>query len=360
MSDHSFKKKARQHQQATGDSYSRARRQVDKDHTGPPPNPGAVAASSAAVPESATAPRMLSLLGLDPNSPDFTALWAAHQLPVGTNSSVDLGPLLRVPLGLRAGGEPVWLDIKEQGAGGDGPHGLLVGAEGSGKSTTLQAILFALCAQHSPDLLQLVLVDGHESSCFADFDTYPHTAANLNAATAATAAIVALQDLIDQRREALRWNRDIREYNELRAAAGGSDLPAVPYTLVVVDELPVLLRADPGFTPVLSRLFREGRSLGIHVLLAGTHLDPLAAADAHLAIDRRFAVNARYRIGLRAETAEASRQVIGRVDAYHLPPSPGLGVFCANLRADPVPYRGFQIPQDLVRKLGRRPDAGGS
>lgn len=356
MSDHhSFKKRARQHQQATGDSYTRARRQVDRDHAGAAADPGR-GHNVAALPPLATAPRMLSLLGIDHSAPDITALWAAHQLPVGTNSRVDLGPLLRVPLGLRAGGEPVWLDLKEQGTGGDGPHGLLVGAEGSGKSTTLQTILVALCAQHAPDLLQLVLLDGQELSCFADFGDYPHTAAILDTAPAATAAV---QDLIDQRHETLRGHRDIREYNELRATAAGSDLPAVPYTLVVVDELPVLLRDDPDFTRVLTRLFQEGRSLGIHVLLAGTHLDPFAA-DAYRAIDRRFAANARYRIALRAETGESSHRAIGTEAAYHLPTSPGLGLFLPNLRADPVPYRGFQISRDLVRRLGRRPDADGS
>lgn len=86
---------------------------------------------------------------------------------------MDLGPLLRVPLGLRDGGTPLWLGLKEEGDGGNGPHGLLAGTTGSGKSTALQSIVFSLCAQYSPELVQVMLIYTKDRSSFDDFTVLP-------------------------------------------------------------------------------------------------------------------------------------------------------------------------------------------
>ena len=81
------------------------------------------------IPESATAARrLLSVLGLDADDgiPDVTTLWSQQDA------------LGRIPIGLQAGGSPVWLDLNDHHAGGNGPNGVLVGTDGSGKSTALQ------------------------------------------------------------------------------------------------------------------------------------------------------------------------------------------------------------------------------
>ncbi|NEE35622.1 secretion protein EccC, partial [Streptomyces sp. SID7982] len=66
---------------------------------------------------------------------------------------------LRVPIGISSEGRPVELDIKESAQGGMGPHGMLIGATGSGKSETLRTLVLALALTHSSDTLNFVLVD---------------------------------------------------------------------------------------------------------------------------------------------------------------------------------------------------------
>jgi ESX secretion system protein EccC len=84
--------------------------------------------------------------------------------------------LLRVPIGGRPGGEPVVLDLKEAAEGGIGPHGLVVGATGSGKSELLRTIVAGLAATHPPEQLAFVLVDFKGGAAFADLAGLPHVA----------------------------------------------------------------------------------------------------------------------------------------------------------------------------------------
>ena len=67
--------------------------------------------------------------------------------------------LLRVPIGMRADGEPLYLDVKESAEGGMGPHGLIIGATGSGKSELLRSIVTSLAVTHDPETLNFMLVD---------------------------------------------------------------------------------------------------------------------------------------------------------------------------------------------------------
>src|SRR5690606_37509603 len=101
-----------------------------------------------------------ALLGIeDPAALDLTRLWA----PRGERD------FLRVPIGLTDRHEPVLLDLKESAQLGLGPHGLCVGATGSGKSELLRTLVLALAATHSPEDLALVLVDYKGGATFAPF-----------------------------------------------------------------------------------------------------------------------------------------------------------------------------------------------
>jgi S-DNA-T family DNA segregation ATPase FtsK/SpoIIIE len=332
MSSNSWKGKARRQQKETGVSYMRALREVDNDS----------GAGIGVVPESADTARMLSLLELDTTgTPDVRALWGKNDLPVGTDEPDDRGPLLRIPLGLQAGGSPVWLDLKARDTGGDGPHGLLVGTTGSGKSTALQAMAFALCAQHSPDQLQLVYIGAKDKSGFADFADYPQ----VRVIPSGTDYKATLLELIAARTEDLRAARAI---GPDKATGGveqqGAGLPAA--TVVVIDELTPQAYPDPDFAAALGALMSEGRSLGFHVLVASQVLSPVYSAS--------IAQHVSARIALRTTTAEQSRDLIGNDDAYHLPMSAGLGLFCPSPGADPIPFRGFQVSRDLIRSVGRQ------
>ncbi|MCA1691539.1 MAG: FHA domain-containing protein, partial [Actinobacteria bacterium] len=84
--------------------------------------------------------------------------------------------VLRVPIGLTADGAPLHLDLKESALGGMGPHGLVVGATGSGKSELLRTLVSALAITHPPELLSFVLVDFKGGATFAGMAELPHVA----------------------------------------------------------------------------------------------------------------------------------------------------------------------------------------
>ena len=83
---------------------------------------------------------------------------------------------LAVPIGRKDNGAPMVLDFKEAAAGGMGPHGMLVGATGSGKSELLRSLTAALAARHDPALLNLLLIDFKGGAAFADLAHLPHVA----------------------------------------------------------------------------------------------------------------------------------------------------------------------------------------
>ncbi len=235
--------------------------------------------------------------------------------------------LLRVPVGLLSDGNPLLLDLKEAALGGTGPHGMLVGATGSGKSELLRSLVVGLAAGHSPELLTMLLIDFKGGATFADLQELPHTAGLItNLAddlTLVDRMRTSLAGELERRQQLLRDAgnlESIHAYQELRYRQ--PELPALPYLLVVVDEFGELLAARPEFLEVFVAIGRLGRSLGIHLLLATQRLEEgrIRGLESHL----------RYRLCLRTYSAAESVTVLGVPDAHTLPPMPGLGY----LRAD--------------------------
>ncbi|GAB1694892.1 type VII secretion protein EccCa [Krasilnikovia sp. M28-CT-15] len=229
---------------------------------------------------------------------------------------------LRVPIGMGADGGPVELDLKESAQDGMGPHGLLIGATGSGKSELLRTLVLALATTHSSESLNFVLVDFKGGATFASLDRLPHTAAVITNLADELPLVDRMVDAIDgelvRRQELLRKAGNyasLRDYEKART--GGAALPPLPSLLVVCDEFSELLSAKPDFIDLFVQIGRLGRSLGVHLLLASQRLEEgrLRGLDTHLS----------YRIGLRTFSALESRAVLGVPDAYELPRSPGHG-----------------------------------
>ncbi|GFJ90838.1 type VII secretion protein EccC [Phytohabitans rumicis] len=229
---------------------------------------------------------------------------------------------LRVPIGVSAAGRPVELDLKESAQDGMGPHGLLIGATGSGKSELLRTLVLGLAATHSSEVLNFVLVDFKGGATFVALDRLPHTAAVITNLADKLPLVDRMVDAINgevvRRQEILRRAGNfvsLRDYDQARA--GGAPLAPLPSLLVVCDEFAELLATKPDFIELFLQIGRLGRSLGVHLLLASQRLDEgrLRGLDTHLS----------YRIGLRTFSALESRAVLGVPDAYELPRSPGHG-----------------------------------
>jgi S-DNA-T family DNA segregation ATPase FtsK/SpoIIIE len=229
---------------------------------------------------------------------------------------------LRVPIGVGADGSPVELDLKESAQDGMGPHGLLIGATGSGKSELLRTLVMALAATHSSETLNFVLIDFKGGATFASLDRLPHTAAVITNLADELVLVDRMVDAIDgeliRRQELLRKAGNYasqRDYEKARL--GGAALPPLPSLLIICDEFSELLSAKPDFIDLFVQIGRVGRSLGVHLLLASQRLEEgrLRGLDTHLS----------YRVGLRTFSALESRAVLGVPDAYELPRAPGHG-----------------------------------
>ncbi|MCC8338948.1 type VII secretion protein EccCa [Streptomyces sp. R1] len=237
---------------------------------------------------------------------------------------------LRVPIAVSADGLPVELDIKESAQGGTGPHGMLVGATGSGKSELLRTLVLALALTNSSETLNFVLVDFKGGATFLGLDRLPHTSAVITNLADESALVLRMQDALHgelmRRQELLRSAGNYTSALEYeKARAGGADLDPLPSLFIVVDEFSELLSAHREFMELFVMIGRLGRSLGVHLLLASQRLDEgrMHQLESHLS----------YRIGLRTFSAMESRGVLGVPDAYELPPTPGAGYMKTGVEA---------------------------
>jgi S-DNA-T family DNA segregation ATPase FtsK/SpoIIIE len=262
--------------------------------------------------------------------------------------------LLQVPVGVTSGGDPLVLDLKEAAEGGVGPHGLVVGATGSGKSELLRTIVAGLAATHPPDRLAFVLVDFKGGAAFADLARLPQVAGlitNLQSdLSMVDRAMAALQGELARRQRLLHGNGnqpDLRSYTARRALDPA--LEPLPHLLIVVDEFGELLAARPEFLDLFAAIGRVGRSLGMHLLLASQRLDEgrLRGLDSHL----------RFRICLRTFSAAESTAVLGVPDAYHLPAPPGAALLKVDA-APPARFTAAVVSTDLDAPAGGLVTAG--
>ncbi|MBF6351419.1 type VII secretion protein EccCa [Nocardia flavorosea] len=257
---------------------------------------------------------------------------------------------LRVPIGVTPDGMPVEIDIKESAENGMGPHGLCIGATGSGKSEFLRTLVLSMVTTHSPDLLNLVLVDFKGGATFLGLDPLPHVAAVITNLEDELAMVDRMRDALagelNRRQELLRSAgnfANVTEYEKARAA--GAQLDPLPALFIIVDEFSELLSQKPDFADLFVMIGRLGRSLRVHLLLASQRLEEnkLRGLDSHLS----------YRIGLRTFSASESRQVLGITDAYHLPGVPG-SAYLKTDADDPLRFNATYVSGPYTPPLGAR------
>ncbi|TMK51011.1 MAG: hypothetical protein E6G66_06650 [Actinobacteria bacterium] len=216
--------------------------------------------------------------------------------------SVDRGYTLQAPLGITAEGV-MQLDLVS-----DGPHALIGGTSGSGKSELLVALVAGLVANFPPTRLNLLFVDYKGGAASAAFKDAPHTVGyvtNLNG-DLATRALVSLRAELNRRMQLLEGRaKDLEEM-----LAGHPD-ETPPSLVIVVDEFATLVKEVPDFVPGIVDIAQRGRSLGIHLILA-TQRPSGSVNDNILA-------NTNARISLRMLDAAESNSIIGRPDAATIP-----------------------------------------
>ncbi len=285
-----------------------------------------------------------TLFGIpDASALDVASLWAPR-------SREDE---LRVPIGVTATGEPLIFDLKDEAEGGMGPHGLMIGMTGSGKSQTLMSILLSLLTTHPADRLIVIYADFKGEAGADIFRHFPQVVAVIsNMAEKRSLAdrfADTLRGEVARREQLLRdagravqgsaFN-SVTEYEAARESgvAGAADLPPIPTLFVVADEFTLMLAEHPEYADLFDYVARKGRSFRIHILFASQTLDVGRIKD----IDK----NTSYRIGLKVASPSISRQIIGVEDAFHIEAGrehKGEGFLVPAPGATPIKFRSTYV-----------------
>ena len=222
-----------------------------------------------------------------------------------------------------------WVDLVA-----DGPHALVVGTTGAGKSELLTSWLVQLAWAHSPSALQLILVDYKGGTCLGPLKRLPHCVDLLtDLEPAATArAIEAISAQLRRREQILRESncKDITEYEQLRQHQ--PSLAPLARMLVVVDEFATLAASQEELLEHLLRLAAQGRSLGMHLILATQH--------PHGALSTSITANAALRVCLRMLDASEGAPLLGHGDLPDLPRAPGFLCLSTQRGHFRCPYAG--------------------
>ncbi|MDJ0464428.1 FtsK/SpoIIIE domain-containing protein [Streptomyces sp. H27-C3] len=271
--------------------------------------------------------RLLDVLQLEPPTGDAVA---ARWRMGGQSTMAVVGESYDGPFGI---------DIRR-----DGPHGLIAGTTGSGKSELLQTIVASLAVANTPESMTFVLIDYKGGSAFKDCVKLPHT---VGMVTDLDAHLVerALESLGAElkRREhilAAADAKDIEDYQDL--VRRDPSQPPVPRLLIVIDEFASMVRDLPDFVAGLVNIAQRGRSLGIHLMLATQRPSGVVSPEIR--------ANTNLRIALRVTDGSESSDVIDSPEAGNISKSNPGRAYVRLGASSLVPFQSGRVG-------GRRPGA---
>jgi S-DNA-T family DNA segregation ATPase FtsK/SpoIIIE len=225
----------------------------------------------------------------------------------------------------------------------DGPHALVAGTTGAGKSELLRTLVASLAAAHPPEALQLLLVDYKGGSAFDECVRLPHVSGLVTDLDGhLTARVLASLSAELRRRERLlraAGAADIAAFRSLSSLDGG---PVLPRLVVVVDELAALVEELPGFVSGLVGVAQRGRSLGVHLVLATQRPAGVVGPDVR--------ANTALRIALRVTDPAESVDVVDIPDAALLPRSTPGRALLRTATGSAVPWQAASVSTPAPRR----------
>lgn len=216
---------------------------------------------------------------------------------------------LKVPVGQRAGGSLVYLDIHERH---HGPHGLLAGTTGSGKSETLQTYILSLAVNFNPNDVAFFLIDFKGGGMANLFANLPHTAGYISnlSGNQIHRAMVSIKSE-NRRRQRIFGEYGVNHIDQYtRLYKNNEAQQPVPHLFIVIDEFAELKRDEPEFMRELISVAQVGRSLGVHLILA--------TQKPSGTVDDNIWSNTRFRLCLRVQDRQDSNDVLHKPDAAYL------------------------------------------
>ncbi|MGP4114450.1 FtsK/SpoIIIE domain-containing protein [Streptomyces sp. 4N509B] len=271
--------------------------------------------------------RLLDVLAIDPPTAEgVAARWQAG----GRTTTAVVGVSLDGPFAV---------DLRR-----DGPHGLVAGTTGAGKSELLQTLVASLAVANRPDAMTFVLVDYKGGSAFKDCVSLPHTVGMVTDLDAhlVERALTSLSAELKRREHILAdaGAKDIEDYVDLLLREPGRT--PMPRLLIVIDEFASMVRDLPDFVKGLVNIAQRGRSLGIHLILATQRPGGVVSPEIR--------ANTNLRIALRVTDASESQDVLTAPDAASIPKSAPGRAYVRLGQTSLVPFQAGRVG-------GRRPGA---
>ncbi len=216
---------------------------------------------------------------------------------------------MRALVGFKNGNAPCYLDIHEKY---HGPHGLVAGTTGSGKSETLQTYILSLCVNFSPEDIGFFIIDYKGGGMANLFDNLPHMIGSISnlSGNQVKRAMVSIQSE-NRRRQKIFTDYGVNNINGYTALYKNGDASEpVPHLFIIIDEFAELKREEPEFMKELISVAQVGRSLGVHLILSTQR--PSGT------VDENIWANSKFRLCLRVQDRQDSMDMLHRTDAAYL------------------------------------------
>ena len=216
---------------------------------------------------------------------------------------------MKALIGQKAGGTDCYLDVHEKY---HGPHGLIAGTTGSGKSEILQTYMLSLAVNFSPDDVGFLIIDYKGGGMAKLFDGMPHILGKISNLSGSQVHRAMVSIKSENKRRQRLFNKfgvnHIDAYTMLYKN-GETDIP-LPHLFIIVDEFAELKREEEGFLKELISVAQVGRSLGVHLILA--------TQKPEGTVDENIWSNSRFRICLRVQDSKDSMYMLHKSDAAYL------------------------------------------
>jgi S-DNA-T family DNA segregation ATPase FtsK/SpoIIIE len=216
---------------------------------------------------------------------------------------------MRALIGHKAGGTPCYLDIHEKY---HGPHGLVAGTTGSGKSETLQTYILSLSINFSPDDIAFFIIDYKGGGMANLFSGLPHMIGSISnlSGNQVRRAMVSIKSENVRRQKVFNEHEvnNINLYTKLYKN-GEASVP-IPHLFIIIDEFAELKREEPEFMRELVSVAQVGRSLGVHLILS--------TQKPNGTVDENIWSNSKFKLCLRVQDKQDSNDMLHKPDAAFL------------------------------------------